>query len=46
LWCAKRRPNDFNSLASEHGVKPIGEFLIPIANQRREATHAPSSLKR
>ena len=32
LWSAKRRPNDLNALASEHIVKPIGEFLIPITN--------------
>jgi len=34
LWRAKRRPHDLNSLASEHVVKPIGKFLIPIANQK------------
>ena len=31
---AKRRPNDLHPLASEHLVKGIGEFLIPIANQK------------
>jgi hypothetical protein len=32
LRCATRRTNDFNPVASEYVVEPVGEFLIPIAN--------------
>ena len=34
LGRAKRRTNNLNPLASEHLVKPVGEFLIAIANQK------------
>jgi hypothetical protein len=34
LWRAARRPNDLHAVASEDVVKTIGEFLIPIANQK------------
>ena len=34
LWRAKRCPNDRNSVASEDLIKPVGEFLIPISNQK------------
>jgi len=40
LWRAKRRTNDLNPLASEHLIKPIGEFLIPIANQKPQRFRA------
>ena len=48
LRCAKRRPNDFNPVASKHLVKLIGEFLIPIANQKPDpflaVRHGPCQL--
>ena len=34
LWRAERRANDVNPVASEHVIKTLGEFLIPIANQK------------
>ena len=34
LWCATRRPNDLNALASKHVVKTVAEFLIPVADQK------------
>jgi hypothetical protein len=34
LWRAKRCPHDLNSVASEDLVKPVGEFQIPITNQK------------
>src|SRR5262245_64654612 len=37
---AKRRTNDLNPFASEHVVKPIGEFLIAIANQKPQRFRA------
>src|SRR5262249_33749892 len=50
LGRAKRRPNDLNPLASEHRVKPVGEFLIAIANQKphrfRALRHGPGQLPR
>jgi len=33
---AKRRANDLNPLASEHPVKVVGEFLVPVANEEAE----------
>ena len=39
LWRAKRCTNDLNPFASEHVVKSIGEFLIPIANQKPVVFH-------
>ena len=35
LWRATGRPHDLNALASEHVVKTIGKFLIPITNRNR-----------
>jgi hypothetical protein len=47
---AKRRPNDLHPLTSEHLVKRIREFLIPIANQKaqrfRALGHGPRQLPR
>ena len=40
LWRAKWRPNDLSPLASEHLIKLIGEFLIPIANQKPQRFRA------
>ena len=34
LWRLKRGTNDLNVVASEDVVKTIGEFVIPIANQK------------
>ena len=34
LWRAKRRSDDLNSLRSKHFVECVGEFLIPITNQK------------
>ena len=33
---AKRRANDLEPTASEHVVKTVGEFLVPVANQEAE----------
>src|SRR5262245_63162385 len=48
LGRAKRRTNDLNPLASEHFVKPVGEFLIAVANQKpqrfRALGHGPRQL--
>src|SRR5262249_9903254 len=48
LGRAKRRTNDLNPLTSEHLVKPVGEFLIAIANQKphrfRALGHGPGQL--
>ena len=40
LWRATRRPNDLRAVASEDVVKTIGEFLIPIANQKPDRLRA------
>jgi hypothetical protein len=31
LRCTKRRANDLNPIASEHPIKTVGEFLVPVA---------------
>jgi len=33
---AKRRANDLNPVASEHAVKTVGEFPIPVADEETE----------
>jgi hypothetical protein len=44
LWRAKRRTNDLNPVASEHVVKTVGEFLIPIANQKSHRSERPAKV--
>ena len=34
LWRAERRANDRIPVASKHVIKTVGEFLIPITNQK------------
>ena len=45
LGRAKRRTNDLNPLASEHLVKPVGEFLIAIANQNRTGSERSATVQ-
>jgi hypothetical protein len=40
LWRPKSRTNDLSPLASERLIKLIGEFLIPIANQKPQRFRA------
>ena len=40
LWRAKRRTNDLNPVTAEHVVKTVGEFVVPIANQKSDRFRA------